>query len=118
MLAPHTIEYGAGSAQSDREAKHDAGIFTEHFKSRGVAPEDRIVRIDELTTTPTFVELGAKVSYHFDIFRHSEIELYGGINNFLDARQKDYDQGAGRDSAYIYGPTLPRTLYLGCRLSF
>lgn len=118
MLAPHTIEYGAGSAQSDREAKHDAGIFTEHFKSHGVAPEDRIVRIDELTTTPTFVELGAKVSYHFDIFRHSEIELYGGINNFLDARQKDYDQGASRDSAYIYGPTLPRTLYLGCRLSF
>ncbi len=118
MLAPHTIEYGAGCAQSDREAQHDADLFTPHFVANGVAPEDRVVRIDELTTTPTFVELGAKVSYHFDLFRYGELELYSGIHNLLDARQKDYDTGAGRDSAYIYGPTMPRTLYFGCRLSF
>ena len=37
--------------------------------------------------------------------------------NILDAYQSDIDKGAGRDSAYIYGPSLPRTYFFGIKLT-
>ena len=41
-----------------------------------------------------------------------------GANNLLNSFQKDFDLGGGRDSAYIYGPTQPRTVYMGMTMKF
>lgn len=41
-----------------------------------------------------------------------EIDVTFGIKNLTDARQRDLEVGAGRDSDYVYGPRLPRTFFV------
>ncbi len=41
----------------------------------------------------------------------------GGITNIFNVYLRDFDQGPDRDSGYIYGPSLPRSLNLGLTLS-
>jgi outer membrane receptor for ferrienterochelin and colicins len=36
-----------------------------------------------------------------------------GVKNITNSYQKDLDIGAGRDPSYIYGPRLPRTVFVG-----
>lgn len=117
MYAPHTIVYGAGSAVSDIAANHDAEKFASYFEGINVANENRTVRIDELKKTPIMVDFGARISYEIHLKNH-RTELYLGMNNIFDSRQKDYDLGPDRDSAYIYGPLSPRTAFFGVKYSF
>lgn len=118
MLVPHSIVYGGGAALSDIAAKHDADKFTSYFDGLGINADDgsRDIRIDELTKTPTMLEIGCKLSYKMS-FNSNSIELNVGVNNIFNSMQKDYDKGADRDSAYIYGPLAPRTLFMGVKLS-
>ena len=44
--------------------------------------------------------------------------LYGGVQNLFNAYQKDFDKGVDRDSGYIYGPSLPRSWFIGAKVSF
>ncbi|MEG1905579.1 MAG: TonB-dependent receptor, partial [Bacteroidales bacterium] len=44
------------------------------------------------------------------------LQLNAGVQNIFDSRQKDYDKGEFRDSKYFYGPTQPRTFYVGVKL--
>lgn len=37
--------------------------------------------------------------------------------NVFDSYQRDHDSGPERDASYIYGPSLPRTLLFGAKLS-
>lgn len=46
------------------------------------------------------------------------MQLYGGVQNLFDAYQQDFDRGADRDSGYVYGPSLPRSWFVGVKLSF
>ena len=68
--------------------------------------------------TRDFMDLNIKVAYDFDIYSHIKLQLNGGIQNFLNAYQNDFDQGADRDSGYIYGPATPRCFYFGVKLSY
>ena len=45
-------------------------------------------------------------------------QLNGGVQNILNAYQKDFDEGPKRDAGYIYGPGLPRRFFLGCKLTY
>ena len=36
----------------------------------------------------------------------------------MDSYQKDLDKGPDRDSAYVYGPALPRTFFFNIETSF
>ncbi len=114
MLAPHVIEFGAGSALSDIAAGNKP------FKGlpKDDTDNDSSIRIDELVKTPSFFELGTKIGYTLKVLNASDLELYVGMNNLFDSFQKDFDLGAGRDSAYIYGPMQPRTGYAGFKLTF
>jgi len=40
------------------------------------------------------------------------------VKNIFNAYQNDFDKGADRDAGYIYGPSLPRTWFLGAKISF
>lgn len=68
--------------------------------------------------TPAFFELGAKVAYHFALYKQTKVTAYVGVSNLFNAFQSDFDKGPSRDSAYTYGPTAPRSFYAGLRLSF
>lgn len=113
MKVPHVIAWGTGTAVSDIEA------IANKTRTKGVVDaEDAAPSWDELKKTKSFFDLGAKVSYDFHITRTGELQLYAGMNNLFNSFQKDFDLGPDRDSAYIYGPTQPRSIYVGCKLSF
>ena len=71
---------------------------------------------DELVRTPRFFDLNLKASYDFKVIKQINLQLNAGIQNLFDSRQKDYDQGEFRDSKYFYGPTQPRTVFIGLKL--
>lgn len=72
---------------------------------------------DALVETKSFSELGAKVTYAIGVKRCQQIwEIFGGIKNALNAYQDDFDKGKYRDSNYIYGPAMPRTLFVGIKI--
>ncbi len=108
MYVPHAIEYGVHSAELDILQNNPAIV-----DETGTAP-----RIDELKKTPAFFDLGFKVGYDIHVFKATEIEVYVGMNNIFNSFQKDFDRGAGRDSGYMYGPTQPRTGYMGMTMRF
>jgi outer membrane receptor for ferrienterochelin and colicins len=49
-------------------------------------------------------------------YLNSGIEVYGGIKNLFNAYQDDFDIGKNRDSNFVYGPGMPRTLFVGFKL--
>lgn len=71
---------------------------------------------DRMEKTPDFMELNLKLNYTFVLNDHLKLQLNGGVNNIFDAFQKDLDKGADRDSKYFYGPTQPRTLFIGVKI--
>ena len=71
---------------------------------------------DEMVHTPPFLELSAKAAYTFTIGHHLALQLNCGIQNIFNAFQRDLDRGEYRDSGYFYGPTQPRTVYMGIKL--
>ena len=81
-----------------------------HFGGAPGVPED------ELTISPWFVDLGLRASRGFSIGKMNA-EAWLGVINLLNAFQTDFDQGPNRDSNYIYGPSRPRSVTAGFRLS-
>ena len=71
---------------------------------------------DSEVITESFFDLGFKLDYTFRITDVISLELSAGIKNVFDAYQRDLDWGAGRDSAYVYGPSMPRTYFFGVKL--
>ena len=68
--------------------------------------------------TPAFLTLNLKLAYNFYITKQVKLEASAGVQNMLDAYQKDLDKGASRASDYVYGPTQPRSLFLGVKFSY
>ncbi|MEG1187041.1 MAG: TonB-dependent receptor [Bacteroidales bacterium] len=71
---------------------------------------------DELKHTPRFFDFNLKAAYDFKLVKQLNLQLNAGVQNIFDSRQKDYDKGEFRDSKYFYGPTQPRTFYVGVKL--
>ncbi len=63
----------------------------------------------------TFYDMGFKLNYDFDL-PNSCILIFAGVKNILNSYQKDFDLGAGRSSAYVYGPMIPRTVFVGVKI--
>ena len=68
--------------------------------------------------TPAFCDMGFKAAYEFNIYKSFALQLNAGVQNMFNSFQKDFDSGADRDSGYMYGPTLPRTVYFGIKLIY
>lgn len=71
---------------------------------------------DSEVVTESFWDIGVKLGYTFRLSDIINLEVNAGVKNIFDAYQRDLDVGAGRDSAYIYGPSLPRTFFVGVKL--
>ena len=74
--------------------------------------------IDVAVKTPRFFDMNIKLSYGFTLCRDMTLEINGGIQNLFDSYQRDFDCGADRDSGYIYGPSLPRSIFAGIKFKF
>ena len=67
--------------------------------------------------TPAFFEMGCRLSYNFPIYNVYTMQIYAGVQNMFNAFQDDFDKGPARDSAYIYGPGMPRSFFAGIKIS-
>ncbi|MBR6672717.1 MAG: TonB-dependent receptor [Alistipes sp.] len=63
--------------------------------------------------TPSFWDIGMRLAYRFQLSQAVALEINGGVKNIFDSFQNDIDYGPNRDSVYIFGPTMPRTYFLG-----
>lgn len=70
-----------------------------------------------LRNSPAFFDAGLKVHYDFSLGGGVILQIYGGAKNIFNSFQRDFDLGVDRDPAYIYGPTLPRTIFAGLTIS-
>ncbi len=69
--------------------------------------------------TDDFFDMGFKLAYNFPVTSFFNIEINAGMKNIFDAYQSDLTTGrADRDPGYIYGPTLPRTYFVGAKFNF
>lgn len=101
-----------------------SGIYTGRMYVPHFTPGDEVpagykysyITKDELVHTPDFFDFNAKLNYTFVLNDHLKIQLNGGVQNIFNAFQKDLDKGTFRDSGYFYGPTQPRTYFIGFKL--
>jgi outer membrane receptor for ferrienterochelin and colicins len=77
-----------------------------------INPETERTIIEE---TPDFFELNLKASYTLYFDDNYRIEFFAGVQNLLNSYQDDFDLGADRDAAYIYGPSRPITYFGGLK---
>ncbi len=101
-----------------------SGVYTGRMYVPHYAPvdlpeelKDQYITIDEMVNTPQFFELNLKLNYTFILKDHIKLQLNAGVQNILNAFQNDLDRGAYRDSGYFYGPTQPRTIFFGMKIT-
>lgn len=71
---------------------------------------------DEYLTSKSFMELGFKSSYTFNLKKiETDMQVFGGVKNIFDQYQSDFDSGKNRDSNYVYGSGTPRTYFIGLK---
>ena len=72
---------------------------------------------DEFLESPVFNAIGIKSTY-IQILKESgiKIEYSVGVKNLTNDFQQEFDSSKNRDSNFIYGPSLPRTIYFGLTL--
>ena len=89
---------------------YTGSILVQHFA--GYVPEDR----EE--TTPRFFDMQVKLAYDIPLAQAFTLQLNGGVQNLFNSYQSDFDKGANRDAGYIYGPSSPRSFFVGCKISY
>lgn len=83
-------------------------MFVPHFAG--------YIAADELKKTSGFLEVNWKTSYTFSLQEQFHLQVSGGIQNIFNSYQRDFDRGVDRDATYIYGPSRPRTIFVGLKL--
>ena len=89
---------------------YTGSMLVEHHK--GYISENRTEK------TRKFMDVGLKVGYDFKLYKSINLQVNAGVQNLFNAYQNDFDQGADRDSGYIYGPGMPRSYFAGIKLSY
>lgn len=73
--------------------------------------------IDMAVNTQSFFDASAKITYTFRLFNRANLDVSAGVSNVFNSYQKDFDLGPLRDSGYIYGPSMPRSINIGVSLN-
>ncbi len=92
-------------------------MYVPHVKGEGDPAKDRFALANKIEKVDPFFELHTKLSYDIPVLEYSTLQLNAGVQNIFNAYQKDFDTGAGRASDYIYGPSAPRSLFAGIKLT-
>lgn len=88
---------------------YTGSMLIQHYKGYTQADKEHY--------TPAFFDLGAKLFYTFNIGSNTQLQINTGVQNIFNSYQQDFDKGALRDANYIYGPALPRTIFVGTKIS-
>lgn len=88
-----------------------SGVYTGSMQVPQVIDTD--TEFTAIKTTPDFFEGNSKITYTFDLAKKTQLEVFGGVQNILNAYQSDLDTGIDRDADYVYGPNRPRTFFVG-----
>ena len=121
--SPNIYGYFTISSQPVKNFKIDLSgnfmgrMYVEHMAG-GLRPDGSTLAKDRIDRTNPFFDLGIKLSYDFKIWKTIGLQINAGVRNILNSYQRDFDRGANRDSGYIYGPSLPRSVFVGAKLSF
>ena len=121
--SPNVYGYFTISTQPVKNFKIDISgnymgrMYVEHYAG-GMLPDGSTLTQDRIEHTNPFFDLGLKLSYDFKIWKTIGLQVNAGVRNILNSYQRDFDRGASRDSGYIYGPSLPRSIFAGVKLSF
>lgn len=73
--------------------------------------------VDVAVTTPAFFDATLKLSYDFKVFNYASLQVSAGVQNIFNSYQNDFDQGEMRDSGYIYGPLMPRSVFCSLKIN-
>ena len=101
----------------DLSGNYMGRMYVDHYAG-GLLPNGTILDQDRIEHTKAFFDLGVKLSYDFKIWKTIGLQVNAGVRNILNSYQNDFDRGPARDSGYIYGPSLPRSIFVGAKLSF
>ena len=96
-----------------------SGVYTGRmFVGHPKGGSERTKDFSIIERTPSFLTLNLKLAYDFYLHNQVKLQASAGVQNLLDAYQKDLDKGPSRASDYVYGPTQPRSLFLGVKISY
>ncbi len=70
----------------------------------------------ELRKSQSFFDTGIKLYYDMPVSEHVNLQWFAGVKNIFNSYQSDFDRGIDRDPSYIYGPALPRTVFIGFKI--
>ena len=91
---------------SEKEAGHqDVTVTYEKFSA------------DKLGSWFYFVDLDLDKNGVMGAYTEISREFNIGIQNIFNSFQKDLDKGEFRDAGYFYGPTRPRTFFVGLKFT-
>lgn len=95
------------------------GTFTGRMDAPHVVNDTNgnLVRND-LNRTDWFLTLDLGISKTFPLGSRGKTTWTLGLKNITNAYQDDLDRGPYRDSAYVYGPRFPRTVFLSTNWTF
>lgn len=93
-----------------QQRRNDANVIGHNAGSGTETPK--------AVNTPTFIVVNAKIAYDIPLASQLKMQLSCGAQNIFNAYQNDFDKGWNRDSDYIYGPSQPRSLYAGIKISY
>ena len=116
LRAPDTYGYFS----IDFKPLHDFGISSSaNYTGKMLVPYfgNQLENPEEgaLITSDPFFDLGIKLRYHIHL-NGSTLQVFGGMKNIFNSYQDDFDKGIDRDPGYVYGPSLPRTIYFGIKI--
>lgn len=71
---------------------------------------------DQLKQTPVFFDCNIKIAYNIKLPNNVMLQINSGVQNMFNSYQNDFDSGSLRDAGYMYGPSLPRSWYVGIKI--
>ncbi len=109
--------YGYLAASADITRNLRASLFGNYTGRMLVQHNAGRIEHDSDRLTPAFWDMGLRFSYTFRLTNVISMQLDAGVKNIFDSFQSDLDYGPSKDSVYIYGPSLPRTYFVGLKFT-
>lgn len=69
----------------------------------------------QLNDVGSFFDVNVKLESHIDFNEDFMTTFSVGVKNMFNSYQNDFDIGPTRDSDYVYGPSAPRTFFIGLK---
>lgn len=114
---PHTPDYYGYFTFTSAPLKNFDFSLSGTYTGKMIVPHMAgYIEKSRMEHTPQFMDLNLKLNYTFVLKDHIKMQVNGGVQNIFNSFQKDLDKGEFRDAGYFYGPTQPRTYFVGIKI--